>query len=177
MKALKCYVLIETLFVLVTGTLSHFLYGWTGKNPVVGLFTPVNESVWEHMKLLFFPMLLSFPLLLYRFGEDRSCLVSAFCCGILAGTFLIPLCYYAYTFLLGRNFFLLDVGIFVVSTLAAFWLFYRLAQSCRLKSHSRLLAFLVCVLFVCFLVFTFRPPALKIFEDPQGSLKANAPTQ
>lgn len=55
MNHLKRDTIIGILFVLITGSVSHFLYDWTGKNPVVGLFTPANESIWEHMKLLFFP--------------------------------------------------------------------------------------------------------------------------
>lgn len=46
------------IVTMILGTLNHFLYDWSGKNPVIALFTPVNESVWEHMKLLFFPFLL-----------------------------------------------------------------------------------------------------------------------
>ena len=46
------------LFTLIIGTLLHFTYGWSGENPFVALYSPVNESVWEHLKLLFFPVLL-----------------------------------------------------------------------------------------------------------------------
>lgn len=57
-KCLKTYTIIGVFFVLAAGSLAHFLYDWTGSNAIAGLFVPVNESVWEHMKLLFFPMLL-----------------------------------------------------------------------------------------------------------------------
>lgn len=169
MKQLKRYAVTGIIFVLITGSLAHFLYDWTGNNPVVGLFTPVNESIWEHMKLLFFPMLLYLLFILYKFNENRSCLVPASCLSLLAGTFLIPLCYYAYTSLLGKAIFLLDIGTFIFSTLTAFWLFYRLSLSCRLKPYKNLLVFLVCILFACFLFFTYRAPALQIFQDPAVS--------
>ncbi|WP_286082764.1 DUF6512 family protein, partial [Parablautia intestinalis] len=58
MKSLKQYTAIGIIFVLLAGTLAHFVYDWSGNHAVIGLFTPVNESIWEHMKLLFFPMLL-----------------------------------------------------------------------------------------------------------------------
>lgn len=58
MKLLKRCTIIGIIFVSAIGSLSHFLYDWSGQNHLVGLFTPVNESIWEHMKLLFFPMLL-----------------------------------------------------------------------------------------------------------------------
>lgn len=56
----KKYTLIGIVFSMTAGVLLHFLYEWTGRNPVVGAFSPVNESVWEHLKLLFFPVLYSF---------------------------------------------------------------------------------------------------------------------
>ena len=51
--------LIVILFSLVLGTLLHFTYEWSGENLFVGSFSAVNESVWEHLKLVFFPMLIT----------------------------------------------------------------------------------------------------------------------
>lgn len=45
------------LFISILGTLLHFTYEWSQNNAIVGLFSAVNESTWEHLKLLFFPML------------------------------------------------------------------------------------------------------------------------
>ena len=36
--------------IVIAGTLLHFVYGWSGRNLLVGLVSPVNESVWEHTK-------------------------------------------------------------------------------------------------------------------------------
>lgn len=58
MKCSKKYVWIGFFFCLILGSLSHFFYQWSGNTPAVGLFSPVNESAWEHMKLVFFPVLL-----------------------------------------------------------------------------------------------------------------------
>lgn len=96
MKQLKCFIIIGIVFVLIAGSLAHFLYDWTGRNDIVGLFTPINESIWEHMKLLFFPMLLYTLLMIFKFKDNRLCIASSFSFGILAGTFLIPILYYAY---------------------------------------------------------------------------------
>lgn len=166
MKHLKRYTIIGIIFVLATGTLAHFLYNWTGNNRIVGLFTPVNESIWEHMKLLFFPMLLYSFIMILKFYHKYPCITSSLSFGILAGAFLIPLFYYVYTSILGRNFFLLDISIFVLSIIIAFWLSYKLTLSCKLESYNTLLIIMVCVLFVCFLVFTYHPPDSTIFQDP-----------
>lgn len=91
MSHLKRLSVIGVIFVTLAGTLSHFLYGWSGKNALVGLFAPVNESVWEHMKLLFFPMLLYGLFMVSRLKKEIPCLPSALWAGVLAGTFTIPL--------------------------------------------------------------------------------------
>lgn len=54
---IKKWKMISILFSLVVGTLLHFTYQWSGENAFVGLFSAVNESTWEHLKLAFFPML------------------------------------------------------------------------------------------------------------------------
>ncbi len=140
MKHLKRYAIIGIIFVLITGTLAHFLYDWSGNNYIVGLFTPINESIWEHMKLLFF--------------------------GIIIGTLLIPIFFYAYTSILGKDTFILDIGTFILSIIIAFWLSYKLTLSCKLEPYTLLLCGLICILFICFTIFTYNSPETRIFKDP-----------
>jgi len=54
----------------LAGTLLHFLYDFSGKSKIAALFSGVNESTWEHMKLMFFPMLL-FMIVQSFFFRDR----------------------------------------------------------------------------------------------------------
>lgn len=166
MGNLKRYTIIGIIFVLVIGTLAHFLYDWTGNNHIIGLFMPINESIWEHMKLLFFPMLLYSLIMVLKFRRKYSCITSALCFGILIGTFLIPLFYYTYTSILGKNIFILDISTFVLSTIIAFWLSYKFTISCYLESYTSLLCIMVCILFACFLIFTYSHPNTTVFQDP-----------
>ena len=71
MNDLKKFCVIGFFVTTVLGILSHFVYDWTGGGFLIGLFFPVNESTWEHMKLLFFPMFFS----LFRF--DFYCIFAA----------------------------------------------------------------------------------------------------
>lgn len=166
MKHLKHYAIIGIIFVLIAGTLAHFLFYWTGNNPIVGVFTPINESIWEHMKLLFFPMLLYSFIMILKFHQKYLCITPSFCFGILVGTFFIPLLYYSYTFFLRKNIFILDISTFILSVFIAFWISYSYTLSCKLASYTPLLCIMVCILFVCFLIFTFHPPDAMIFQDP-----------
>lgn len=168
-KLLKSYAVIGIIFVVITGSLSHFLYDWSNHNPIVGLFTPVNESIWEHMKLLFFPMLFYSIFMIYKFKHKFPCIASALFFGILTGTLLIPFFYYAYTNILGKNYFVLDISVFILSIVISFWLTYKLTLSHRLESHTFVFGISICILFVLFLLFTYHPPNSAVFQDPAAN--------
>ena len=50
----------EIIFVFLLysfiGTILHFTYNLSNNNIVVGIFSAVNESVWEHIKILLTPI-------------------------------------------------------------------------------------------------------------------------
>ena len=50
--------IVVTIVSIILGTILHFTYEVLEENIVVGAFSAVNESVWEHLKLIFFPMLI-----------------------------------------------------------------------------------------------------------------------
>lgn len=166
MKLLKRYTIIGIVFVIITGSLFHFLYDWSDHNQIVGLFTPVNESIWEHLKLLFFPMLLYSILMILKFKQQYPHITSALFFGILTGTLLIPIFYYAYTSILGKNYFVLDIGVFILSIIISFLLSYKLTLSHRLESHTFIFGLSICVLLVCFWLFTYHVPNGTLFQDP-----------
>lgn len=165
MKHLKKYTIIGIIWGLAAGTLSHFLYDWTKNNYIVGFFTPVNESVWEHIKLLFFPAFVYSLIMIIKFRRKYSCITSALCFGILAGALCIPLFFYAYTYVLGKNYLPLDIGTFFLSTVIAFWLSYRLTLARQLEACTALLCILVCILFAAFILFTYHPPDMTLFKE------------
>ena len=101
--------------VSALGCLFHFLYRISGSNPAVGLFTSVSESTWEHMKLLFFPMVLYIIVQWILCGRSSSGYLPAMTKGLLLGLCFIPTAFYTYTGVLGRNHFIADILIFFIS--------------------------------------------------------------
>ena len=61
------YQVYSTIFAIIAGTLLHFTYEWSGNNPIVGIFSSINESTWEHLKLAFYPMFISSIIRLFYF--------------------------------------------------------------------------------------------------------------
>ncbi len=169
MKQLKYCTIIGILFVLVLGTVFHFLYDWAENNFVIGLFTPINESIWEHMKLVFFPMLLYTPVMTLKFQKTYPCITSSFCLGILTGTSLIPIFFYAYTSILGKDIFILDLATFALSVVLAFVTAYHFTLFGILLPYSLFIYGFVCLYLICFIAFTLKAPDIALFADPAFS--------
>ena len=148
------------------GTLLHFLYDWLGKTVWVAPFSGVNESTWEHMKLLFWPMFSYALLQSFFFKEKRE-----FWCvklrGILWGLVLIPVIFYTYNGVIGKSPDWINIGIFFISAAAAYIRETKLFHTEKLRCASAKWAFaLLCGIALLFVLFTFRTPTLSIFKDP-----------
>ena len=166
-KTIPYWQMVGFIFTAVVGTLLHFLFDWAGGNPTVALFSAVNESIWEHLKLLFYPMVAFGMLEYFNWGKD----VRSFWCikliGILAGLVLIPTLYYTYTGILGIDADWFNITIFFLTAMLVYRLETELFQrrfSCSLNNKF---AFgLICLLAAVFTVFTFLPLHIPFFEDP-----------
>ncbi len=166
MNRLKQYTIKGIIFVIITGTISHFIYEWSGNNFYLGFLFPVSESVWEHMKLCFFPMLFYSYYMNLKLKDDYPCVTSALLFGVLLSTFLIPVLFYTYSGILGRNSTVLDIATFIVSVIVSFIAVYKLSLSCKLESYTSLLKLFTFITAICFFLFTYHPPNMGIFIDP-----------
>ena len=100
------------LFTAVVGTFLHFLFDLTGGSMIAALFSAVNESIWEHLKLLFYPMV-AFAVAEYVFwGKDAGSFWCIKLIGVGIGLVLIPVLYYTYTGILGVSVDWLNITIF-----------------------------------------------------------------
>lgn len=167
------YTLSGIFFTILAGTLSHFLYEWSGKNRYIGLIVPVRESVWEHMKMVFFPMFLFCGLENILLKKDYPCIYKANACAVYIGVISIPVLFFTYSGILGKNYLAGDIAVFYLSVILAFLSSYRLAEklpssSCKIKSKIAVRYYAaVLLLFLCFIIFTLYPPQdIGLFQVP-----------
>lgn len=150
----------------LVGTLLHFLYEWLGNSLWIAPFSGVNESTWEHMKLLFWPTFL-FAVTESFFFSGREELWRVKLRGILLGICLIPVIFYTYNGVIGKSPDFINVSIFFISAAVAFIYETRLFKSGRLCGKStRVPLILLCLLALLFILFTFLTPEIAIFKDP-----------
>ena len=101
----RSFVLWQFLGFVITslgGTFLHFLYEWTGEAKWVAPFSGVNESTWEHMKLLFWPIFI-FAIVQSFFFKERRDFWNIKLRGILLGLALIPIIFYTYNGVIGPS--------------------------------------------------------------------------
>ena len=155
-------------FAAVTfgGTILHFLYDWTGESILVAPFSGVNESTWEHMKLLFWPLFL-FALIQRLFFREQNNYWCVKLAEILLGLVLIPVLFYTYNGAFGKSPDWVNIAIFYVTATVVFlferWAFHKNRASCKRSSLAFTVILLIGVLFV---VFTFVPPQIPLFQSP-----------
>lgn len=166
-KQLKCYTIISTIFTVIFGPLLHFTYEWSGKNDFIALFSPVNESTWEHLKLLFFPMFLFALFEFKKLGRLYNNYIISKALGIIAGLITIPLLFYGYTKILGTNYLILDIITFILGVIISNIISYvTMSRGYLSGKYYQILGGIVLVLLVIsFLWFTFYPPNLAIFTS------------
>ncbi len=152
--------------VSLLGTGLHFLYDLTG-NSVTALFSSVNESTWEHMKLLFFPMLLFAIAESLFLGKEYENFWCVKLCGILTGLLLIPVIFYTLNGVFGKTPDFVNISIFFIAAAAAFicetLIFKKGSLTCKFSKSA---IALLCLIALCFWVFTFFPPQIPLFQDP-----------
>jgi hypothetical protein len=158
--------IVGTIFIIFVGSALHFTYALSGNNPVVGSFSAVNESVWEHLKLVFFPSLFWILITLFLLRNTVNNFFFAKAVGAYAMVIFIPAIFYSYTAFTGTSIFAIDIFSFLVAVMIGQYVSYRLfkyRELGRLASVIAVAAMIVMALF--FVVFTFYPPHLHIFQD------------
>lgn len=192
-KFYKKYVIVGFFIVGILGTLFHFVYDWSGQAWFVGLFVPVNESTWEHMKLLFIPMLLYITICFWfvRKKIDENYISSKNGKGIIdnkkeksdelskiiytglfvniVGTWSIPFLFYGYMGILGFEVAWIDISTFFIAVFIAFALQYHvLINSYRKQTVNcgKTVLIVNLIQLFAFVLLTYRPLNLGIFISP-----------
>lgn len=150
----------------LTGTVLHFLYEWLGEATWIAPFSGVNESTWEHMKILFWPMFIFAIVQSFFFKEE-----SDFWCvklrGILLGVGLIPTIFYLYNGVIGKSPDWVNIAIFFVAAVIAYiYETKRFKQETPTCPNQKNAIALLCLIAALFIVFTFLTPELNLFKDP-----------
>lgn len=160
--------IIVTIVSIILGILLHFAYEWSNLNKFVAVFSAVNESTWEHLKLAFYPMIIVGIIQAFFIYKESNNYLEAKAVGIFTAISLIVIFFYAYTGIIGTNYAIINILIFVVSVIVGEYIAYRMMISKNESSFlSKLLSIIILIyLLVCFIIFTYNTPRINFFKDP-----------
>lgn len=166
------WILIGIPILFLIGSLMHFLYDFTGNNVIIGTIAPVNESVWEHLKMVLLPVILWWTIYYFAAGEinniDKNKWFTGALVALLIALITIPLLFYFYTNTFGVE--LLPVNILILFLALLFGQlaglhFYKYSEGINSITS---ISILILIVFI-FILFTFYPPHLPLFRDsPTG---------
>lgn len=166
-KKIKTAEIISFIIASILGVLFHFVYNWTGGNRFIGFFVPVNESVWEHLKLVFYPIALVSVAEYYLSGIRPDGFLCIKVRSIWVGMLSTVTLFYTCTGVIGRVIDWLNIVIYLVSMAAAY------CYSCRrllgqkpVKNTPTLCIIGFTIIAILFMIFTLNPPAIGIFSVP-----------
>lgn len=155
------------VFISILGSLLHFTFGWLNRFWLAGIFSAVNESTWEHLKLAVIPAIL-WTIFEGRVFKGR---VNNFLFAKAVGVYLMPILivvfFYSYKAILGHNLLVIDISIFILSVIIGQILSYKIMSLPEFAGKFNKISFLaITILLLAFVVFTFYPPHIFIFKDP-----------
>lgn len=154
------------LIISILGTLGHFVYEITGRKMGVGFFFPINESTWEHLKLLFYPALIYFGteyLLNYKNNKNY---ISASVISIFIGIISIIVLFYTYQGVIGKNIDFINISIYYISVIITLVSQYILFKNHKCNCNPNLFLIPIFLTIILFAIFSFNPPSLGIFTVP-----------
>ena len=156
--------LAGAVFIILLGSLLHFTFELSGGHPVVGVFSAVNESVWEHLKLAYWPAL-AYMVIERRRLKTVGSFLTAKTIGIYLMPTIIVSSFYAYNFFIAENL-LMDIVVFIAAVVIGQLASYRLMTRENLRAYGRISLVALVPGAIVFTVFTFHPPKLAVFQDP-----------
>ena len=170
--SVRWYWILSLIVLTGAGFVFHFINDWTGNFFWTAFLAPVNESIWEHLKLLYMPGIFWLLFSLLFFGRRLpSVFPAAQLAGILTGLLWITTAYYTLFGITGRHWMVTDIGIFILSCI----LCEEVTVICCCQpdvavivggSWGKTILFVLALLLgLCFIQFTYAPPKLPFFLD------------
>lgn len=158
--------IINTVIIGAVGTLAHFLYDISQHNKFIGLFTAVNESTWEHIKIALTPILLWGLVDGLIYGQNTN-YFPAKLMSLLVPIVVMPCIFYGYTAVTRKPILAVDILSFYLVIFLSQWLFSLIISLPALPFIVEYLASAgVFVVFGAYAVLTLMPLKWFIFKDP-----------
>ena len=162
---IKLFTALGVILTLVIGTIDHFIYEWTGNNTLIGIFAATNESIWEHVKLALFPMLVIFLLGGFLFSKKVNNYFLAVFCALSVMILFIVFGFLGYTMFTRKAFLPLDISIFTSGIILGYLTAYRIFFMPKRKLLNYFAVVGILFIVAVFLTCTYHAPDFFLFRE------------
>ncbi len=163
---LNTILLISFLLLLTFGTLLHFTHNWFKKGLLLHIFSAVNESTWEHMKLLLAPTCIVIILQYLLLRNSYSNILYSGLILLVVQILTIPLLYEPLRLIVRKVPFLITIGIFILAIIFGVLVEYIILKNGYALISEPLSLLIVICLLLLFGLFSYYPPKIFLFKDP-----------
>ncbi len=154
------------VFIVLAGGLLHFVFELSGEWRPIAIIAAVNESVWEHLKLAFWPALIYFIIEMFYIRKSSNNFYFAKALGILLMPVTIAVLFYVYTAFM-EDMLAIDLIIFVIAVIIGQMTSYKLIKMRALPPCLDSLGItLLLLMTIAFSTLTYFAPGMAIFKDP-----------
>lgn len=159
---------LGTIFIITFGVLGHFIYAWSNRNYLVGYFAAVNESVWEHIKLVIGPTFL-WGLFEIHFYLGNDNLWFAKFISLLVMCFLIPILFYSYTKITKRAILIVDIVSYILTIIIGEIIFNYMInmESNIITFHIGIIGLII--IFIKYMTSTYTPGKSDLYKSPTNN--------
>lgn len=165
MKEIDKLFYYSLIVLFIIGAIGHFVYELTGKLFLIGLFFPVNESIYEHTKLAILPLILFYLYGYLKYKPNTNKWFMTFLISLFSSIAFMPMLYYFYTGAFGFESILIDVLIFLVSITISQLLALHIYNNMSKVLNVKISLIIFMIYFIINIIFTINPPHLPIFLD------------
>ncbi len=151
------------------GTIFHFVYDLTNQNFIAGLFFPNSESTFEHLKLVFFPIIIVSFIEYFFMGIRTENFVCTKLFSAILGIISTVVIFYTFIGVYGKNVDFVNILIYFVAMAIAYIFSYKKLSSdekCFLSWNTCAIIFAAMTLM--FMILSVFPPDIGLFADPLG---------
>lgn len=154
--------LIQQLYLYISGVFNHFVYELLNNNFIIGLITPINESIFEHTKLVIIPYI-SYHI--YQYIKNKNFKIKELCLSLYISFFVMTALYYTYRGIIGKDITILNIIIYFITIFITELMTKHIMKYSK-KDNKVIYIIMIIIYFVLIVYLTINPIKIPFMKDP-----------
>lgn len=152
--------IIGFFVVGILGTLFHFAYDFFNRPLFLSFMLPIDESIFEHLKLIFFPTIIYMLIDLKINKENRREYFISYIYNIFIANIITIVFFYTYYGMLGKNIDFVNIAIYFIAILS---IFINLSEITNISKTKAII--LGIIMLGSLIIFTYYKPNIPFFTE------------